>query len=441
MQRGKNMRTKLQKLMTITLLAGCALFLPAAARADAVSDWNAIAVQAVINAGTAGTAGRPVPTGVLDLAMVHAAIYDAVQAIEKRYEPYYVDMPGATGSPVAAAAKAAHGVLVSRFPSQAAALDLTYQQYLMTRGIPDTDSGIAVGARAAAGIIALRSCDLSFPNPAPPPFIGGTGIGVWRPTPPANASMTAPWLANVTPFFLTRPSQNRAEPPPSLTSREYARDYNEVKELGALNGSSRTPEQTDIAHFHAGNPFIYWNRALRDISDANVSDIAESSRLFALADMAVADATITVWNDKIHYAFWRPITAINQGDDDDNPKTAGDPTWQPLYATPPYPDYGSGANGVSGAFTRSLEHFFGTDRMAFSLTTTNTGPTINDTRNYTRFSDAADDMEVGRIYMGIHFRFADRAGRRAGENAANFGFRNYLRPVTGPPSAAGAGRF
>ncbi|MCM3900971.1 MAG: hypothetical protein ND866_04635 [Pyrinomonadaceae bacterium] len=198
---------------------------PNGARADAVGDWNAIAMQATI------TAGRPNPTINLDIATVQAAVYDAVQAIEKRYEPYYVEIPGATGSPVAAAAKAAHDVLVNRFPAQAASLDMTYQQYLANNGLSENDPGVAVGAKAAAGIIALRACDGSFPNPAPSPFVGGTDPGVWRPTPPAFAPMVTPWLDNVTPFTLTRPSQFRAQPPPALTSLRYARDYNEVKVL------------------------------------------------------------------------------------------------------------------------------------------------------------------------------------------------------------------
>ena len=240
------MKLKLQTYAAIAIVA-IMLAAPASARADAVGDWNAIAVQATIT-----RPARPNPTIVLDIATVQAAVYDAVQAIEKRYEPYYVEIPGASGSPVAAAAKAAHDVLVNRFPAQAASLDMTYQQYLVNNGLSETDPGVAVGAKAAAGIIALRACDGSFPNPAPPPFIGGTAPGVWRPTPPAFAPMVAPWLGNVTPFTLTRPSQFRAEPPPALTSREYARDYNEVKALGALNNSSRTPEQTDIAHFWDG---------------------------------------------------------------------------------------------------------------------------------------------------------------------------------------------
>jgi multisubunit Na+/H+ antiporter MnhB subunit len=416
------MRLKLQTFPALAILA-ILVAAPVAASADAVSDWNAIAVQATI------TGARPGATGVLDTAMVQAAVYDAVQAIEKRYQPYYVDIPGASGSPTAAAAKAAHDVLVKRFPAQAAFLDMTYQQYLLNHGLLETDPGVAVGATAAAGIIALRACDGSFPVPAPPPFIGGTDIGVWRPTPPANAPMLAPWLGAVTPFTLTRPSQFRAAPPPDLTSRQYAREYNEVKELGALNNSTRTPEQTDQANFWNANYPVLWNTVLRDIAGSHVDNIGDSARLFALVDMAMADALITAWDTKKFYVFWRPITAIQEGDNDGNSQTVGDPTWQPLIVNPPYPDYSSGANNLTGSATRALALFFGTDRMTFSVTTTNLGPTIEDTRTFHRFSDAAQEVVDGRIYEGIHFRSADEVARTQGSQVAHFAFRNLLRPV------------
>jgi hypothetical protein len=392
------------------------------AKADAIADWNAIAVQATI------TGARPGPTSVLDIAMVHAAVYDAVQAIEKKYEPYRVEVPGASGSPVAAAAKAAHDVLVNRFPAQAASLDMTYLQFLSSHGLAETDPGVAVGATVAAEIISLRACEGSFPNPEPPPFTGGTDPGVWRPTPPANLPMVTPWLGAVTPFTLTKPSQFRAPPPPALTSREYARDYNEVKALGALDNSTRTAAQTELAHFWNSNYLVVWNQVLRDIASARVEHIADSARLFALADMAIADAVVVSWNNKSHYVFWRPITAIQEGNTDGNPRTTGDSSWLPLVVTPPYPDYTSGANNITGAATRALELFFGSDRKTFSVTTTNPGPTNEDTRSFRRFSEAADEVVNARIYEGIHFRFADEAARKQGRQVADWIFRHFLRP-------------
>jgi hypothetical protein len=394
---------------------------PAAVSADVVTDWNAIAVQATV------TAGRPGPTGFLDIAMVQAAVYDAVQAIERRYEPYAVEIPGASGSSVAAAAKAAHDVLVNLFPAQSAQLDAAYLQSLSKYGLSEADPGIAVGAAAAAGIIALRAGDGSFPNPAPTPFTGGTEPGVWRPTPPNFQPMLAPWLGNVTPFALKEPSQFRAAPPPPLNSGRYAKEYNEVKALGARFGSTRTAEQTDIAFFWAGNPVVLWNRAIRDIAEEHVDDIVDSSRLFALFSLSVADALISAWNDKVHYSFWRPITAIREGDTDGNRRTEGDPNWESLITTPPYPDYPSGLANVASAVTQSLALFFGRDDIVFSVMTTNTGPTVQDTRTYESFSDLADEVVEARIYSGIHFRSADEAAQKQGRHVARWTFTHYFR--------------
>jgi hypothetical protein len=311
-------------------------------------------------------------------------------------------------------------------PFHATLLDTTYQQYLLDHGLAANDPGVEVGATAAAGIIRLRACDGSFPIPEPPPFIGGSDPGDWRPTPPAFLPMLVPWLGSVTPFTMTRPSQFRAAPPPALTSRQYARDYNEVKALGALSNSSRTPEQTDQAQFWAANYLVLWNQVLREIVGAHVDNIADSARFFALADMAMADALITAWNTKNYYAFWRPITAIQEGNHDGNSRTDGDSTWLPLIPTPNYPDYTSGANNVTGAVTRILSLFFGTDYMTFTVTTTNLGPTIDDTRTFCRFSDAAQEVVDARIYEGIHFRFADEAARKKGRQVANWVFKNFF---------------
>jgi hypothetical protein len=291
-----------------------------------------------------------------------------------------------------------------------------------------------VGQEAAAGIIALRANDGSFP-PNPPPFTGGTDIGVWRPTPsylpgppPSFSPMLAPWLRDVTPFTLTSPSQFRAPQPPALTSSQYTKAYKEVKALGALFDSARTPEQTDLALFWAANYLVLWNQVLRDIAVAHVNDIGDSARLFALANLSMADAAIIAWDTKFHYVFWRPVTAIQAGDNDGNSRTAGDLNWQPLINTPNYPDYSSGANNVTGAVTRVLALFFGTDKMTF-LVTTNNPAAIQQTRTYARFSDAAADVVNVRIYEGIHFRFADEEARKQGRRVAQWAFSHFLGPV------------
>jgi hypothetical protein len=419
----------LKRFCVLILGLAMPLAMSSVVRADAVTDWNAIAIQTI-----AGVPSHPGATAVLDSAMVQVAVYDAVEAINGRFRPYHVHIPGASGSPAAAVAKATHDVLVSRFPSLTASLDMTYHNYLATHGLAESDPGVTVGHQAAAGIIALRANDGSFPlNPAP--FIGATDPGVWRPTPsylpgaPAsNSPALAPWLAAVLPFTLTSPSQFRAVPPPPLTSKRYATAYNEVKAMGGASNSARTPAQTDLALFWAANFQVVWNQVLRDIATAHVHNIDDSARLFAFVNLAVADAVITAWDSKFHYVFWRPVTAIQEGDNDGNRETDGDANWQPLINTPNYPDYTSGANNVTGAATRALALFFGADEMTFSATTTNPAA-LQQVRTYNRFSDAAEEVVNARIYEGIHFRFADVQARKQGRHVAQWVFSHFLRSV------------
>lgn len=410
--------------MKLRLITALALTIAGAtsARADAVVDWNIITGQ------TIPFATRPGGAPGLDYAMVHAAIHDAVQAYDGRFEPYAVDIAGASGSPVAAVAKAAHDVLVALFPAKTESLGTNYDAYLANHGLPQNDPGVSVGQLAAAAIIALRANDGSWPA-NPPIFMGGTKPGEWRPTPPAFASMAVPWLGAVTPFTLKDSTQFRVnQPPPNLSSRKYADDYNEVKAMGALTNSARTLEQTDLAYFYADNHFLLWNRALQGIANTYLDNMGDRARLFALCSLAMADAVITSWDSKLYYNFWRPVTAIQQGDNDFNPLTIGDPAWLPLIVTPAYPDYTSGANSLNGAVTRMLHHFFGTDRLTFTLTS-NIPQVIQKTRTYNQLSDAADDIVDARIYLGIHFRTADEVARDQGEHVSNWAFENFLKPL------------
>ena len=403
---------------------------------DAVLDWNVITAQAIATAGAA----RPGPSAALDYAMVHAAVHDAVQAIEGQFEPYAVVILGASGSPIAAAATAAHDVLVNRFPAQAVGfLDPAYLGYLAAKGLSVKDPGVAVGQQAAAGLIALRANDGSFPNPPLPPFTGGTSPGEWRPTtsylsgpPPSGAPMATEWLAFMTPFTLTSPDQFRPHGPPALTSGKYTKEYDEVKRLGRDVGSERTQAQTDLAIFWNLNFVQQWNLALRDVASAHVDNIGEAARLFALASLSMADALITAWDSKRHFVFWRPVTAIQEGDADGNPRTEGDPNWRPFINTPNYPEYSSGANNVTGSTTKTLELYFHRDRFTFQVTSNNP-LAIPPTRTYRHFSDAADDVVEVRILQGIHFRTADVDARKQGRSVAKWVFKHYLRPVHGKP--------
>lgn len=424
------MKTKIVcQVVVLGLLAAFARV--QAAHANAVVDWNEITVASV-------TAGRPGPIGVVDIALVQVAVHDAVQALDRRYEPYFAEVEVSNvdrmrGSRSAAVAAAAHDVLVGMYPAQAATLDATYFNYLANHGL-DGDPGILIGQQVAARILPLRRRN---PNPLPAPFVGGTEIGVWRPTdsplgnPPSPApfsAMASPWMADFDPFTLTGPTRFRAAPPPALTSALYARDYNEVKALGALVNSTRTAEQTDLAYFYSDATPAQWNRALRGIASRYLRKTGQTARLFALASLATADALITSWDSKRHYAFWRPVTAIQQGEADGNPATAGDPLWQSLINNPNYPDYTSGANSVTGAMTRTLELFFGTDKVPFEVTSL--APlAVQKTRAYSRFSDAARDVVDARVYLGIHFRFADVAARDQGRRVADWAFHHFLLPV------------
>ncbi len=390
--------------------------------ADIVLDWNATAEGALF----VPAAGRPGPVAFLDMAVVQAAVHDAVQAIERRYESYHVNIAGATGSPAAAAAKAAHDVLVNILPGKAADFDAAYTASLAKYGLAENDSGVEVGAKAAAGIIALRANDGRVPNPLPPPFLGGTKPGDWRPSLPANAPMAAPWLGAVPTFTINGGDQFRPQPQPALTSKRYAQDYNEVKAVGGAAGTgTRTPEQTDLAYFYGG---ISWHKTLRDIAATHVDNISDNARLFALANFAIADSFITAWESKTHFNFWRPITAIQEGESDGNPATVGDPAWLPLFPTPPYPDYTSGFNNVGGSLTRTLEHFFGTDYMTFTVTSTH-ALAVQKSRTFYRFSDLSDDAVDVRIFQGIHFRFADEEAQKQGRAVADWTFGNYLRSL------------
>jgi hypothetical protein len=417
----------LNRVTTVPVIMLAAVSWWQIARADAVLDWHEIAVNTVSTASPP----RPGPVGFLDMAVVQAAVYDAVQAISGKFKPYHVQLPGASGSPEAATAKAAHDVLINIFPAQEASLNTAYRDYLTKKGLAESDPGVTVGQTAAAGILVLRANDGRVPNPLPPPFTGDTATGVWRPTtsyqpppPPSSAPMATPWLGAVPCFTLQSGDQFRAKPPPALKSQQYTTDFNEVKALGAESNSARTLEQTELAYFYAGksgNNFVLWHRALRDVAAAHVNNIGDSARLLALATLAMADAVITVWDSKKHYVLWRPVTAIQEGENDGNAATAGDPSWQPFLNTPPYPDYTSGANGVTGALTRSLALFFGKDDMTFTVTS-DYQQAMQKTRSYARFSDMASDMVNVRIYHGIHFRFADEASREQGTKVADWVF-------------------
>ena len=416
-------------VLTFALVVG-GVMKPSAAPADeevppgdVVVEWNAHAQAAIIT-----TAGQGPTVAYLHFAMVQGAVYDAVNAIEGGYQPY-LGAPASADpgdSSPAAAATAAHDVLLGLFPAQQANLDAVYAQSLST--IPDgaaKTGGIEVGAAAAAAMLAARTDDGRFSAFT---VIQGDEPGEWRSTAFVNGVPVvepAPWVGNVRPFIVSSAPELRTKGPNALTSAAYARDFNEVKRVGSLTSTVRTLDQTDAALFWQANGAGLFNSIFRQLADTQDLDIAEAARMFAMADLAGADGAIGCWNDKYYWNFWRPITAIREADSDGNPRTAADPTWAPLFTTPAFPEHPSGHTCISGAVVETLRNFFGTDKAAFSTFSTFSGTT----RSFTRFSQAINEIVDARVWAGIHFRTADVQGQLLGRKVANVVARHYFQPM------------
>ena len=330
----------------------------AAADPKVISDWNAVAFDTIVV-----DAGKANAEGFMWFAFEQAAVYNAVVGITRQYELYNWSARGPRGaSPQAAAAVAAHDVLLEYFPASQSRLDTALAASLAE--IPDGPTkmqGIHYGERAADRLIELREDDGRF---APVTFDVPPAPGVWRPTPPAFAPFFDPWMAQMRPLLLDSPSQFRPGPPPALTSQTYTDDFNEVKEVGSATSTVRTPEQTATALFIAGSTFPLLSSSLRDLAARHQLDISDSARLFAAVAMSATDGAIASWDSKLQYGLWRPITAIQLADTDGNPDTLADPGWLPLIATPPYPDYMSGLTSVVGAATRAMSGILGLGETA-----------------------------------------------------------------------------
>ena len=393
----------------------------ATARGPAViSGWNDIAVSTLAG----DTTTQPVED-ILYMAFVQTAVYNAVVGVEGRYEPYRFHVQAPRGSSAqAAAVAAAHKVLVTYVPSAQADLDAHYAESLAQ--IPDGTAkaqGIAFGARAADSLIRLRAHD---GRNAPIFFAQPPAPGVWRPTPPAHAPMSAPWLGFVAPLLVRSATQFAPPPAPALNSARYTRDFAEVKALGSVNSTVRTPAQTGTAQFFSGNPLVQYNAALRDQVSVRHLDIVDAARMFAAIDMSVADAIISVWHAKYTYGLWRPITAINLADTDGNPGTVADPSWTPMITTPPYPEYPSGYNAFNSTVAHGLENLFQTRHLQLTLTSTAV-PGVH--RHYDCGGALLQDVVDARVWQGIHFRTADTAARDMGEQVAAWTLDHYFQPV------------
>ncbi|HVF46107.1 MAG TPA: vanadium-dependent haloperoxidase [Pyrinomonadaceae bacterium] len=401
------------RLMSI-LFAFIFIALPSSVSADKVTDWNEIGAQAVLNTGRAGA------VGTIDLAYMHIAMYDAVNAIEPGYSVFAASPsnvpPGASSE--AATVEAAYRVLIAILPSQAAYIN---QQYAISiASIPNSQSktdGMAVGAEVAALFLASRVGDGRNANVT---YTPGTGPGAWIPTSPTPPA--APWLRLMRPFGIESASQFRPDPPPSLDSAEWAEEYNEVKRLGSINSAHRTPEQTTLARVFLDPGVTQLAKTFRQLATNQGLSLRDNARLFAYLYVAQGDATIAGFNAKYHYGFWRPITAIRNGDTDGNPDTEADPSWMPLSTTPNHPEYLSAHAFVDGAWTEVLREFFGTKKLDLTISSTTTGTSLS----FSNTDDVNKAVTDARIFAGFHYRSACVRGTVLGRKVAKYIGKNYF---------------
>lgn len=386
-----------------------------------VIDWNRVLLSIVTTPGAQPATIQP----TRNLAILHAAIYDAVNTIDRGHEPYLISVRAPrSASETAAADAAAHAVLLALYPAQQAALATDYTAELaQVPGGPAKDKGVQLGERVAADLLAIRAGDGS--SVVPPPFLPGVDPGDYQPTPPNFAPPVFTSWGQVTPFVLDRGDQFRPGPPPALTSDAYTAALNEVESLGSASSTTRTAEQTQIGTFW--NPPIqnFWNQIAQTVATTRHSDLPTTARLFAALNLSLADSVIAFYDAKYTYRLWRPVTAVRLAGTDGNAETTGDPTWLPLAGnTAPDPSYPGAHSTISAAAADVLARFYG-DNQAFSVTS----PALPGvTRSFTSFSAAEAEAGLSRIYAGQHFRFDHIAGLTLGHRVAGFVLGNALLP-------------
>jgi PAP2 superfamily len=407
-------------LMLIVAVVAATPLVMSAATPDPVLQWIDVMNTTVLAGGTAPNVTSRI------VALVSASVFDAVNGIEPRFRPLRVrpDAPH-HASQSAAAIQAAYAILLNLYPAQSGTLAARRTASLAALALTEKGesiaAGVAWGQTVADAIWASRLTD-GF-APPPPPFLGAPNVGVWRPTPPANASGATPQIATMTPWVLTRPSQFRLPTPLALNSQEYAADLNEVKMMGTLSGSMRNPDQSELALFWALNTPLAWNRITAQISAARGLTLTENAHLFALLNLTLSDALIACWDTKYRYVFWRPITAIRAGL---TPADA-EPLWEPwldtLTGTPAHPEYPSAHSSMSGAAAFILAATFG-ENTDFSVTSEVRPGT---TRSFHSFSDATAEIADARVFGGIHFRTSCVRANTLGRAVADYVSRHAMR--------------
>jgi hypothetical protein len=388
---------------------------------EIVIKWNEVAYEA----GGGAAEGHTLLSSRSN-AMVHIAIHDALNAIVPLYTQYAYHNKSAGANPVAATASAAATVLKALWPSSVAMIDAELASSLagISAGTSKT-AGVAVGMAAANAILDLRAGDGAYQDP-----IGiipvSTVPGVYNTVPPFTFAF-APFWKDMQPFSLQSPDQFRPTPPPPLNSPTYERDFNEVKEVGALNSATRTADQSAYAKWWYELADIGWNRVARVQAAANGLGLYMTSRMFALLNMAIADAYTAGWDAKYFYNFWRPYTAIRAAATDGNEVTLADPNWEPAEITPPVPDYPSTHSALGNAASTVLIHFFG-NHSPFSMTSTTAFP-AGAVRSFKSLKEAADENADSRVMAGIHFRSACNEGQKLGDKVGKWTLEHWLEPL------------
>jgi hypothetical protein len=406
------------RALTTTTCTAFVIF-SASVPADVVTDWNQTAVKAT------EVAGLPPPPQSRALAIVHAAIYDAVNSIERRHTVYAIDVKAPTGASIeASVAAAGHGILTRLFPGQQATHDAALSTSLAPIAEGDAkNQGLEVGREVAAKLFELRKTDGAAGKSE---YSFGTGPGVYQKTPPMNANPVLPHWRHIKPFVLASASQFTPPGPPAPGSAAFAKDFNEVKKLGARNSRLRTSEQTAIALFWAGSEIPPLNTVARVISSSKNLGVVENARLFAYLNMAIADSLIAGFEAKYKFNAWRPITAIRGATSTGNRALLADANWEPLMVTPPHPEYPSAHCLATGAAAEVLVGFLGTDKVQVGLVQ----PPLGFHRVYQSIPEIVKEMEDARVWGGIHFRSADVDGTRLGRQVGGYALLNSLQPVS-----------
>jgi hypothetical protein len=436
------------RVMAFVLVCTLNLFAPrgeggqdlsASAPVNAVLEWNQIFIDTLVATNTPNSSSQRLG------AIVHTAMFDAYNGLERRYTPVFVrDRAPGGGSRRAAVIASGYTALVGLFPAQKPALDARYEASLTTlrvrcqRQLPEQqrscanhiDRGIDWGIAVAHAVLAWRANDgfsVSYP-----PFNGGTAVGQWRPTPPASGPMSGQGLAFTDMFVLVSNTQFRPGPPRSLTSPRYTDDFNAVKALGRATGSTRTTDQTALAPFWEGNASVHWNQAANQIARSNRLSLSASNRLLAVLNIAMADTAFTIWSAKRFYGSmpidvtWRPVTSIPMAESDANPATAAEAGWLPLVDTPSHPEYPAGHPGQNGCAAAVLLSYF-RPRQTFTLTTAS-----QPNRTYTSIPQARSDGNNGRVWGGMHYPSTVQISDGVGQAIANYVNQNSMQRLRRP---------